>query len=676
MTFSQSFTELSYNVTVVAQADAEGFGPAYLLNGLTNSGYWYQVGVAFDWPYKGEGYDAGFNFLYEAFDNSGASIYPSGGGGGLSSFPGQVNGGDLVLLQLSFSDGAVVFRAHDWVTDVTATQSFTAAGVRFVGLRSSSAANGFFTGLMTEWYHVTPYYGSEAKVTYSDPGVQLSSATLWADEFNSNDSTSIFGSSQSYAFSDPYQFRLFSLDGATEYANAFTFITGSPGRTELTLSYSVDGGGEGYGAPVLSYVADGTSQSANLTDTPTSFYADNGSRWQVSLSLPGSSSTERWETIQVTNGTVTAPLAESILYFHQYKVSFSYTVVGGGSGYSPPEAGSTGFGATLTLGGNTSAWVDSGATLSYPSALSGSTLDDRWSSLNSSLNIESPESIVIPYYHQVSIAFEYEFLGGGSATAPTLSGTSYGSRFASQVSNSSGYFLDEGTGWSLSSVLPGGGAGERWSASEGTNGSATSPESVMIAYSHQYLLSVSYAEAGGRSVSPQTEWVSTGSTVSLSESTGAGWEFHGWVGSGSGSYSGPLANLSISVSGPVEENATFYPGLTIGAGPQGEVTYTSAVANGTIPSGGSATIYGPPGSTVTLEASPSSILYSFAGWNPPSSAGASLTLQLSSPGSVLASFRLNLLTVVGLSLISGGTVAGAVLLARREKAPRGPSPSL
>jgi hypothetical protein len=40
-------------VTAVAQTDASsGYGPAYLLNGLTDKGYWYQVGLAWNWGHQ------------------------------------------------------------------------------------------------------------------------------------------------------------------------------------------------------------------------------------------------------------------------------------------------------------------------------------------------------------------------------------------------------------------------------------------------------------------------------------------------------------------------------------------------------------------------------------------------------------------------------------------------
>jgi hypothetical protein len=49
-TFTQDVAALTYNVTAVAQTDSDGYGPAYILNGLTSAGYWYQVGLSWHWP--------------------------------------------------------------------------------------------------------------------------------------------------------------------------------------------------------------------------------------------------------------------------------------------------------------------------------------------------------------------------------------------------------------------------------------------------------------------------------------------------------------------------------------------------------------------------------------------------------------------------------------------------
>ncbi len=96
LTISQDSSYLSYNITAVEQTDSYGYGPAYLLNGLTDKGDWYQVGLAFDWPLDGGGYASGFTFLYESFNSSGVSVFPTDGGGGLSNYSGLINQGDKV----------------------------------------------------------------------------------------------------------------------------------------------------------------------------------------------------------------------------------------------------------------------------------------------------------------------------------------------------------------------------------------------------------------------------------------------------------------------------------------------------------------------------------------------------------------------------------------------------
>ena len=64
LSFTQDFYSIAYNVTAVQQADSDGYGPAYLLNGLSNSDYWYQVGLSWNWPYTTGGhYDGSVLFM-------------------------------------------------------------------------------------------------------------------------------------------------------------------------------------------------------------------------------------------------------------------------------------------------------------------------------------------------------------------------------------------------------------------------------------------------------------------------------------------------------------------------------------------------------------------------------------------------------------------------------------
>lgn len=228
-TFTQSFMSIAYNVTAVAQSDTYGYGPAYLLNGLGSTGYWYQIGISYDWPLTVGGYNPGFGMNYEVFDSQGVSIFPSSGGGGLSSI--QVNPGDTILLSLNFSASGrnVVMMAKDWSTGSTNFTVFSAErATSFIGLTNNFEQNGFFTGLMTEWYHVDSYQGNEEEVVYSANRIALSSAWMWMDEFNVagglvfRDATT----SPVALSSNPSQLQPFYSNGAYEAVDSYEFVTG------------------------------------------------------------------------------------------------------------------------------------------------------------------------------------------------------------------------------------------------------------------------------------------------------------------------------------------------------------------------------------------------------------------------------------------------------------------
>jgi hypothetical protein len=212
-TFTQNFTSLAYKVTAVAQNGTDGYGPAYLVNGLGNNNYWYQVGLAYDWDGSAS---TGFQLAYEVFNSSGNSVFPVSGGGMTTFSP--VNPGDTVLLSLTFSNGSVVMQGTDQNTGAQSQKTYSAPGATtFVGnpTASLSNSNGFFTGLMTEWYHTAPYYGDEQKVTYTANGSGITSAWLWMDEFSvapNGTLSSLFGknSPAPVSFGNPTQLQSLS----------------------------------------------------------------------------------------------------------------------------------------------------------------------------------------------------------------------------------------------------------------------------------------------------------------------------------------------------------------------------------------------------------------------------------------------------------------------------------
>jgi hypothetical protein len=338
ISFTQNFTSLAYNVTAVEQADPNSKeGPAYLLNGLSNVGYWYQVGFSWNWA-PGYSPGTGFSLNYEVFDVEGNTVFPPGGYGGLSAFSGPVNEGDTVLLSLKFSNTMVAMFAKDYNTGAYASEAYSAEGASYFTGQTSGTSNynGYFTGLMTEWYHSAPFYGNVAAVAYSNPSVALTSAWMWMSEISCQDTSCsnpiiLFTNSTSnpVLYTNPMQLQKFSSKGATEFSDAYKFITG-PAYYPITVSYSVVGGGSGFLQPSFTYKYNGATTSVLLTQSPTVYQVDVGSSWSVTGNLSGSSETERWTLeSQASGGVVTSAQSIDFAYHHQYQL-----FVKGGSGGS------------------------------------------------------------------------------------------------------------------------------------------------------------------------------------------------------------------------------------------------------------------------------------------------------------------------------------------------------
>lgn len=420
VTFTQNFTTLACNVTAVGQNDSYGYGPAYMLNGLSNTGFWYQVGLSWNWP-SGLGHESGFNMNYDVFDNYGEVVYPLFNGG-IMSFSGPVNQGDSILLSLYFSKGVVVMQAYDWNTGAAASTSYNAGGASyFSGLPDErSNALGFFSGLMTEKYSVNPYYDDQwnmtpVQYTWSTP---IDSAWYWMEEFNGTPGDPVFIDYSLVNFHAPLQPEYFSGYGSTLAGNAYEFFTGlSSEQQAMTFSYNVQGGGTGFSAPRLSYISNGELQEVTLGTDPRTFYLDNGSSWYVNVTLTGSSYDERWETTQ-TNGTANSPTVMDLTYYHQYLVTFNYHVANDGnasesSPLNPPTVECSEFGNLFSVGTGIPEWVDAGTYYTYENVLTINSAE-RWfavspvgvASFNSSPNIV--------YEHQYYVEIEVGTTEGGS----------------------------------------------------------------------------------------------------------------------------------------------------------------------------------------------------------------------------------------------------------------------
>lgn len=677
LTFSPSYTSMAWNVTAVPQSGSYGYGPAYLLNGLTDQGWWYQVGLTYDWPYLAGGYASGFRMFYEVWNTSYVSVFPAGGGGGLFSFNGPVNAYDTVGLDLYFSGTSVIMTATDWDTGASATATYTAHGSVFVGSGqggyTSSNYNGFFTGLMTEEYHVNQYFGDEQPTHYLDQGYSLPAAWMWADEYNPYTGASsllFFEQRQANLASQSSAFSYLSTNGTNQFAAAnlsggALYITGASGITVANLGYYLIGGSQVGQPPSVTVTANGYMKSFPLDTTPEGVVLPRGATWSAEPELQASSA-ERWAT-ERASGVFSTPYQDLVLgYYKQYHVTFGYNVTGGGSGYSPPQVTYSSFGSLQQTTSGSAVWADAGSEYIYPAQLPGSAASERWATGDTNGTVLTAGEIFAAYYHEYLVTFGFSVAGGGSGYAPPL--VTY-SNFGSSYTAKAGapVWADAGSTYSYSHLLPGSGAVERWVAKGAWNGSVTQPSRVDVNYQRQFYVQFGTNDASAGGANPASGWYDAQAEITLSAVPDPGWVLHGWIGSGDGSYSGGPGG-AVVVDGPVNETAIFYAGLTLSAVGQGSITYRSVSASGTISAGQSYTLYLPPGSLVNLSESPSSVLYSFSGWGGALTGSAgTASLTVSSPVAVQARFGYNYIVLALVAIILVAVVAGSALASRRRR---------
>jgi len=89
---------------------------------------------------------------------------------------------------------------------------------------------------------------------------------------------------------------------------------------------------------------------------------------------------------------------------------------------------------------------------------------------------------------------------------------------------------------------------------------STANASREVSFTPAYWVTISATGPG--TAAPSTGFVDSGSTVLLSATPTGTAVFLGWVGSGSGSYSGTNSTSSITLVGPVTEVASFAPAMT------------------------------------------------------------------------------------------------------------------
>lgn len=266
-----------------------------------------------------------------------------------------------------------------------------------------------------------------------------------------------------------------------------------------TFEYSLIGSTTAPSAPSLSYTDFGGNSTLPLTGSQSLVWMDTGSSWSVPITIPGSTSSERWQGT-VTSGAATAGQTVALSYYHQFLINFGFSVVGGGTAYVAPSVQFTSFGSPEQ---GTQGWVDAASTFTFTNPLAGSTASERWFTPIAS-GVASTAGTVSPvYYHQYAFAMNFTVSGGGTYDNPRLNFTALGKPGLDQVNTTtSTTWADSGTRWNLSDLLPNSSPTERWITSQATTGTALAPVVDDVLYYHQYLGTLRYSISGSGGAPP------------------------------------------------------------------------------------------------------------------------------------------------------------------------------
>jgi len=307
--------------------------------------------------------------------------------------------------------------------------------------------------------------------------------------------------------------------------------------------------------------------------------------------------------------------------------------------------------------------------------LANSSPSERWVTKQvSSGTALAPVAGEFLYYHQYLGNLSYSIKGaGGSPPVPILNYSSLGaSTLVPLNETANALWIDSGSFWIAPFTLPGH-QGERWLSNVTASVITYTPFSQDVQYAHQFYVEVGVNTLAGGHVTNINQWEDQNASVVLTPVSAPGWTFAYWQGATAYSYNGTTRTPALTVLGPANETAIFFPGLTIFANNLGSVTYSYGTINGTVLSGTNSTIYPPPGRNVTLVAMPKTVEIMFKGWT-----GALTNAQLkssvatASPATVHATFAtdysdIRTFTIASLVVFA---MAAFILVVRRGYTPK------
>jgi hypothetical protein len=262
------------------------------------------------------------------------------------------------------------------------------------------------------------------------------------------------------------------------------------------------------------------------------------------------------------SGSASAPSTLVFTFYHQFLETLSYSVSGGGVGYSPPVFTANQFGVSVSQVLTTTpaaGWFDANSVWVVTNPLSGSTTSEGWyTSQAASGTISGAATRAFTYTHQFSETLSYVVVGGGSPTVPGFTANRFGKSVKQTLTSlPTGYWFDAGSAWSVTNPLSGSSSIQQWFTSQPTSGTVSSAQAIVFSYQHQYYLTMKVSSSTAGSVAPMNGWYDAGAQVSITATANTGHTFKSWTGTGSGSYTGSNNPAAITMNSAITETGNF-----------------------------------------------------------------------------------------------------------------------
>jgi len=279
----------------------------------------------------------------------------------------------------------------------------------------------------------------------------------------------------------------------------------------VTASYSTSDGS----TPSEDVVLSGTQSGDNtftltLTTSIQHVWLDAGSGWSVNNPIPVVVVSERWYAASGTSGTVSDTTVVAPLYYHQFKMTFQYSIANtpAGSPSSGPTVTFNQFGSSkssdvATLAPDTSSydWVDASSSTSaitYANPLGVSTSTERWQASSTPSYAATSSTTLDPtYHHQWLLTLSYSVVGDGSGySAPAFTAKQFGVSSPQTLSTTPTDYWFDADSWSVTDPLGESPpiANEQWKLSPLQSSTGTvSAATINFEYYHQYLMTLSYS---------------------------------------------------------------------------------------------------------------------------------------------------------------------------------------